>query len=357
VASTPVSRAPETRATTPAGQSAEEPARPAPGIPSNGVSPPDPARDWVSLEAWALTNHLSGAALEAAGANAYELRGANGVMTLASGSLRASLDGFDYWLGYAPRVSNGRLLVHVLDAGKNLFPLATAIHLPPAERPTIVIDPGHGGDDSGTRSVTDARSEKEFTLDWALRLGLLMRSNGWSVILTRTNDVDVSLADRVALADRAGADLFVSLHFNSALPRRDQSGVETYCVTPAGMPSTLTRDYADDLTRIFPNNTFDAENLRYAFLLHRAIVKATGVVDRGVKRARFMSVLRSQNRPAVLIEGGYLSNPGDAERISTPGHRQKLAEAVARALDLHSNSTSPDSSAAVTEPASNGAAP
>jgi len=99
----------------------------------------------------------------------------------------------------------------------------------------------------------------------------------------------------------------------------------------------LTRDYEDDTALVFPNNTFDRQNFQYAFRLHSALVETTGGVDRGVRRARFMGVLRTQNRPAVLLEGGYLSNPREAQLIGQPEYRQKLAEAVAKALVVTNN--------------------
>jgi N-acetylmuramoyl-L-alanine amidase len=99
------------------------------------------------------------------------------------------------------------------------------------------------------------------------------------------------------------------------------------------MPSSLTREWDDDPTLVFPNNAFDAQNLRYAVKIHRVVLESTGLADRGVRRARFMGVLRGQNRPAVLLEGGYLSNPAEARRIASPEFRQKLAEAVASALE------------------------
>ena len=83
---------------------------------------------------------------------------------------------------------------------------------------------------------------------------------------------------------------------------------------------------------VFPNNHFDTQNVRLAVRLHREVLAATGGQDRGVRHARYMTVLRGQNRPAVLVEGGYLSNSTEAKLINTPEHRQKLAEAVARAL-------------------------
>jgi N-acetylmuramoyl-L-alanine amidase len=98
------------------------------------------------------------------------------------------------------------------------------------------------------------------------------------------------------------------------------------------MPSSLTRDYADTWSQYFPNNNFDAQNLQLAVLLHTGLLRASDEEDRGVRRVRFIGVLHRQHCPAVLIEGGYLSNPHEAKRIENPEFRQKLAEAVASAL-------------------------
>jgi N-acetylmuramoyl-L-alanine amidase len=299
---------------------------------SNSATIDQPTDDWVSLESWGATNHFGAARSPTSTSGpGYELRTPGGIITVVAGSQIARLDGMSYWLGFAPRIVDGRLLVHSLDARKNLWPVTNRREFRAPPNRVVAIDAGHGGENMGAQSVADHRWEKEFTLDWALRLQPLLESNGWRVILTRTSDTDVSLPDRVAVADKANAALFISLHFNSGA-RSDQSGLETYCLTPTGMPSTLTRDYEDDLTREFPNNTFDSQNLEYAVLLHRSLLEAKGGTDRGVRRARFMVVLRGQKRPAVLVEGGYLSNPTEARAIADPAYRQKLAQAVAKAL-------------------------
>ena len=203
--------------------------------------------------------------------------------------------------------------------------------IPERKNRVVVIDAGHGGRNTGARSVADGIYEKHYTLDWAERLGNLLAAEGWQVRLTRTNDADVGLSDRVAIADEHHADLFISLHFNSAAPSEEQHGLETYCLTPTGMPSTLTRGYEDDPSLVFPNNAFDAQNLEYAFHLHCALLPVVKM-DRGVRRARFLTVLRGEHCPAVLIEGGYLSNPEEARRIADPAYRQQLAAALAQAL-------------------------
>jgi N-acetylmuramoyl-L-alanine amidase len=248
------------------------------------------------------------------------------------GSRIGQYAGLEYWLGFAPQIVNGLPYIQSLDARKTLQPL---IDSPNYRVPSgvIILDPGHGGSDTGTRSLAPAAVEKHYTLDWALRLKPLLEARGWKVILTRASDVDVSLLDRVAIAEKAQAALFLSLHFNSGAQNRELAGVETYCLTPTGMPSHLVRGYEDDVRQAFPNNSYDEENLMLAVRLHRSVLRHTGTADRGLRRARFMGVLRGQHRPAVLIEAGYLSNPLEARKIASAEYRQRLAEAVAQALD------------------------
>lgn len=288
---------------------------------------------WIPLERWSRENHIGTLTeISPPPRQAFSLTTSNGTFEIAPRSLIAKWEGAEFRLGFEPQMVGGHLFVHALDLKKNLEPLFEQLVVFEKAGRTVVIDAGHGGSNAGTRSVIDGTNEKEFTLDWALRLQPLLETNGWHVWLTRTNDLDMSLSNRVAFAEEHRADLFVSLHFNSAAPSYEQSGLETICLTPAGMHSTFTRGYEDNPALVFANNSFDAENLRYAMLLHRELLKECGFVDRGVRRARFLGVLRGQNRPAVLLEGGFLSNTDEARRIADPEFRQKLAEAVARAL-------------------------
>jgi N-acetylmuramoyl-L-alanine amidase len=263
---------------------------------------------------------------------AYDVSSKNGTMELEIGSREAVWNGILINLGFAPQLIDGEVSLHALDLEKNLEPLLCE---PPLIFPTnqvIIIDPGHGGKNTGTSNPLDGRMEKEFTLDLALRLKPLLEAEGWKVFLTRTNDVDVSLPDRVAFSDAQKGALFISLHFNSAAPDKTQAGLETYCLTPTGQPSTVTRNYADSWDENLPNNAFDPENLQLAVRIHTALLHGTGMEDRGVRRARFIGVLRGQNRPAILVEEGYLSNPDEAKKIENPEYRQKLAETLAAAL-------------------------
>ena len=290
---------------------------------------------WVPLNNWSARYgigkpHL----LSDLPVTTYAIGSSNGVMVLEIGSRDATWNGIQINLGFGPQFIDDQIFLNGLDLQKNLEPLLCEPPLAlPQNNRVIVIDPGHGGINSGTHSVLDGRPEKEFTLDWARRLAPLLEQEGWQVFLTRTGDVDIPLIDRVMFAETHHADLFVSLHFNST-PNRDKKtcGLETYCLTPMGMPSTLTRGNADIWAENFPNNAYDAQNLELAVRLHTALLHATGLEDHGVNRARFIGVLHKQRCPAVLIEAGFLSNPSDAKLIETPAFRQKLAEAVATAL-------------------------
>ena len=291
-----------------------------------------PGRGWISLRAWSEQN-ASGPPekIVSNGATSYRLTTRNGSGKITIGSRLAQWNGVAVWLGFAPQLVHGEPHLHALDTEKTLQPLAGSPPALAAAQRTIVLDPGHGGADGGTRGAHN-QLEKNFALDWALRTERLLTNAGWKVFLTRRGDVDLPLAERISFADRVHADLFISLHFNSAWPQTQPSGIETFCLTPGGMPSTLARGFADDERAIFPNNAFDAANLAWAFRIHRSLVAQTHARDDGVKRARFMSVLRHQNRPAILVEGGFLSNASDAARISSTAYRESLARAVAEAL-------------------------
>ncbi len=269
----------------------------------------------------------------------YEMRRHEDRLRVNLGDNIASWNGLEIWLGFPPKIIDGKPCLNRLDIEKNLDPLISGVSEPARPHPVIVVDAGHGGPQVGTHSLLPQRFEKEFALDWALRLERLLSSNGWTVFLTRTNDSDVAISNRVALAEKVKADLFLSLHFNSSYPQTDQAGVETYCLTPEGMPSSLTRGFEDAVDHTLPNNAFDAANLRYAWKIHRGILAATHGKDRGIRRARFMGVLRAQSRAAVLIEGGYLSNPREARLIALPEYRQQLAVGIANALRLDGNAT------------------
>jgi N-acetylmuramoyl-L-alanine amidase len=168
---------------------------------------------------------------------------------------------------------------------------------------TVVIDPGHGGfDRGGIRS--NIIPEKGVALDVARRLRNYLAEAGFRTVMTRSGDTFVTLDHRVGRANAQRRAIFVSIHFNSAR-RRGANGIETF--------------YASARAR------------KLASLIQRYAMKTTSGENRGIKRAKFY-VLRRSRIPAVLIECGFLTNPGDARRASRAAWRDQLARQIARAI-------------------------
>ena len=201
---------------------------------------------------------------------------------------------------------------------------------PGARRPLrIVIDPGHGGKDPGKQNLQLKVDEKTATLDVAKRLATLLRQTRHEVLLTRESDTFVELKDRGEFANRAKADLSISIHFN-ADKSPQANGTETYRLTPAGQHST--NDAANrGATSAEPGNRQDALNILLAFEVQRQLVASLGGADRGVRRARF-AVLTDLQCPGILVETAFLSNPEEARKVATEAYRQSLAQNLAAAI-------------------------
>lgn len=283
---------------------------------------------WIPLPNWAA--QVGARAPVRMGQNGFQVLSGGGTFNFTVGTRAATWNGYKFHLGFAPTATNGMPYLHSLDVDKNLTPLLQVNRPVSRGRGVIVLDPGHGGADNGTKSPLGT-FEKDYTFDWARRLKSLLEARGWKVVLTRGANGGAELGDRVMIAEQHQADLFISLHLNAAVG--GVAGLETYCLTPAGMASTLTRNYADPTNIFLPGNSQDAENVRLAMRVHRSLLQNVGMPDRGVQRARFMAVLKTQQRPAILIEGGYLSDRQESKLIDSPEYRQKLALAVAKALE------------------------
>jgi len=229
--------------------------------------------------------------------------------------------------------------------------LAVASKPGPPPRPAFVavVDPGHGGAQEGAASPA-GELEKDVALDVARRVADRLKRLGAKVILTRTGDIEVPLANRAAVATAVRADLFVSIHLNS-MPtpelRRTTRGVETYFLsadaTDAHATAVAARENADRLAgepAVDPADPVGAilmdlqsadalqESSRLAYAVHGRLVEELGAEDRGVKQAPFY-VLAGARMPAVLVEVGFISNPEEAERLRAPGYRDRIAQAIA----------------------------
>lgn len=201
-----------------------------------------------------------------------------------------------------------------------LFTTSQSVRRHPLRK--IVLDPGHGGFDRG--AAGSRVIEKNFSLRLALRTAEILRRCGYTVLLTRNSDRLIPLNSRVAFANTARADIFVSLHCNASTDRR-ADGIESYCLTPAGAASTNQKRISAVKC---PGNKLDPNNFLLAFELHRALLNRTRANDRGVRRSRF-AVLRDLNMPGALLEVGFLSNPGEETRLSNAAYVEQLARGIA----------------------------
>ena len=211
----------------------------------------------------------------------------------------------------------------------------------------IVIDPGHGGHDTGTVGP-NGLEEKDLVLDVGRRLGKLLQTRlGAEVIYTRKDDTFIPLETRTAIANQEAADLFVSVHANSSHDP-DARGVETYYLNFTSSSEALevaARENAvseksihelQDLVKKIALKEKIEESHEFASDVQRSLhsglaAKNPGLRDRGVKKAPFI-VLIGANMPSILAEISFVSNPGDERRLGTSDYRQKIAESLYRGI-------------------------
>lgn len=197
------------------------------------------------------------------------------------------------------------------------------------QRRHILLDPGHGGDDTGAAGPHGIK-EKHLTLRVATQVRALLATQGVHATLTRESDQALSLRQRVAIARQQRADLFVSIHYNSA-GNAAAAGVESFTVPAAGYPGTAAGSRARGRC---PGNAHDADNVLLAYTIHRALLARTRQDDRGIKRARYL-VLRDAPCPATLIECAFLSNAEEAEAIQSGNLLDRHAAGIAAGLSRY----------------------
>jgi N-acetylmuramoyl-L-alanine amidase len=188
----------------------------------------------------------------------------------------------------------------------------------------VVLDPGHGGQDSG--AMCGGVLEKDLTLDMARRIDRLLNSEGIATLMTRVGDTYVSLADRAAFANRVRKCIFVSIHFNED-NKPVVSGVETYY---AGRQITAGSFLASWLPFLWQplSDSPNPESQNLAGFIQEALVARTRSIDRGTQARQFF-VIANVTSPAVLIEGGFLTNKEDISKLATEDYRDQIAAAVA----------------------------
>lgn len=170
----------------------------------------------------------------------------------------------------------------------------------------VVIDPGHGGGDPGAIGIGGIR-ESDVVLDISRQVTALLKQQGVEAVMTRTRDEEIELEPRVQFADRANADVFVSIHANAFdANRTDVNGIETYYFS-GGSGQPLARAVQDSL------------------------LQELGARDRGVRTANFY-VIRYTSMPAILVETGFVTGTEDAARLASPAGRTRIARAIARGI-------------------------
>ena len=227
-----------------------------------------------------------------------------------------------------PILTNGTdELISAMDVSKIIEPIVRPNRVKNAHKiQTVVLDPGHGGIDSGATNRWGA--EKSFALDVARNARQELLHAGYRVEMTRSRDNTVSLEDRVALANHFPNAVFVSIHFNMSGPAE---GFESYALAPVGVSSNAANEISvADVPRCSGNGQ-DEQNIALAAAVHATVLSRMSMFDRGVKHARF-HVLRNVRIPAVLIECGFLSNAAEGQRIATSQFRQQLGMAIAQGV-------------------------
>jgi len=248
------------------------------------------------------------------------------MMRWKTGSQAIHINNILFNLSYPIVERRGKALISTIDLAKLVDPVLRPSYIrKPIRFNTVIIDAGHGAHDSGAKGIYGY--EKNYNLDMSLRLKAALEKRGFKTRMTRTTDIFLSLSQRVAIANRVDDAIFISIHFNSSGSRR-AAGIETYALAPQGTSST---NGGSSWSSFLNGNVRDAENIALATSVHAHVIHELKSTDRGIKRARF-NVLRGINKPAILFEGGFVTNSTEAKRIKSAAYRDKLAETIANAV-------------------------
>ena len=207
----------------------------------------------------------------------------------------------------------------------------------------VVLDPGHGGQDSG--AMCGGIMEKDLTLDIARRVDRLLDSQGVATLMTRLGDSYVSLADRAAFGNRANDSIFISIHFNED-NKPVASGVETYYASHQIASGSALASWLPFFSRQ-PSNSPKPESQSLAGFIQEALVARTRSVDRGTQAKQFF-VIANVTSPAVLIEGGFITNKDELSKLASEDYRDQLAAAVADGILRYRDAVSQRESALAT---------
>src|SRR5947208_14223069 len=287
--------------------------------------------DYLSVE---NISHFYGlpAGISASGEK-VELETVKNPLEFVSGSREVMINGARSWLCFPVIEHDGKYLVSRTDVAKTIEPLVRPHRVSNVGKvQTVVLDPGHGGYDRG--QVSRYGYEKDFALDVARKLRPLLLAKGLRVIMTREGDYFVPLEVRAQIANAARDSIFVSIHFNATNDDPNATGFEIFSFTPRGAPSTSDSAVAPSALGTQPGSTVDAQSMALSACIYHSLLGHLPEYDRGIKRARF-AVLRLTKVPAVLIEGGFLTEQGQCKLIARKEWRAKLAHAISVGIESY----------------------
>src|SRR5438046_5567815 len=269
----------------------------------------------------------------AASAEKVEFDSANNSLEFVSGSREVMINGARSWLCFPVIEQDGKYLLSRTDVAKTIEPLVRPHRVQNVGKvQTVVLDPGHGGYDRG--QVSRFGYEKDFALDLARKLRPLLQAKGLRVIMTREGDYFVPLEVRAQIANKARNSIFVSIHFNGTNDDPDATGFEIFSFTPRGAPSTSDSTVRSSSFNLQPGSQVDAQSMALSACIYHSLLGHIPEYDRGIKRARF-AVLRLTKVPAVLIEGGFLTERGESKLIANKDWRGKLAAAIGVGIESY----------------------
>jgi len=244
-------------------------------------------------------------------------------------SRRAWINGVMVWLHEPCRRGSSGWAVKEIDFKRGIDPILRSYAYTPKRMPRLVVlDPGHGGKDTGASGQNDVL-EKQVVLDISHRVRRLLEEKRIAVRMTRSGDTYPTLQQRSDYAAKVGANLFISIHADGA-GDSSANGVETFITTAAGYDSSNHYGQGGDKSSE-RNNAYDAANAILGFSIQSNLVKMSKRNDRGLRRARFQ-VIRRAPCPSALVECGFLTNPSEESLLNSASYRENVARGISNGI-------------------------
>lgn len=267
--------------------------------------------------------------------HAVELDRPEILMQLAVGQHDCTINGVKFVLSNKVELVNSKVLVSRIDLVKLIDPVLRPTYIANAgDFKTVILDPGHGGKDPG--ATNDYGNEATYNLLVANKVRAELQRRGFNVVMTRSDDTYLTLQERVDLANRYQNAVFISIHFNSG--GSTARGIETFTLSPMGVAHYGRGLKPSDFVAN-TGNVYDSANVALATAVHGSVIGRLGkanTLDRGIKRARY-SVLCGVRHPSILLEGGFLTHPTEAQLIHGSRYQDALALGVAEAVVKYRN--------------------